>query len=426
MKKIIAEVAAVIMGILAFASVAHAQVFPPNLWRNVAGAIVPQSYTQPVGNGSTNAYFGHATILSCTGCVGSGSSVFPWPWTTTTHYGATVNSTSTPSWFINGIEASTTSYFDTVAVNNQSHFTNGITASSSSRFDTANITNLTVGTCTGCGGGGGGGITWPWTPATNYGVAVQSTSTPAWYTAGVQASSTSYFDGLTANTTNVGALTASGATDVQNLTVHGTCTGCGGGGTDTWTQSGNFLYPTDSSVWGAHIDSGSHNMFQNPGTLFLNSNSYLSAYPANVSASGDSPLYIASGYSWNAGDYKGMIAFSGANGYTPSNKVADIALHYYSGSHPSAVGLSFFTHSDSSVSTPLVEMLSITNNVGVNNPAPAYTLDVGGDVNTSGSYRAAGTAGLSTSVTYLKDVSTSCVMVFSGGILTSITGAGCP
>ena len=37
------------------------------------------------------------------------------------------------------------------------------------------------------------GAAWPFTPSTNFGVAVQSTSTPEWFTTGVQASSTSQF-----------------------------------------------------------------------------------------------------------------------------------------------------------------------------------------------------------------------------------------
>ena len=52
---------------------------------------------------------------------------------------------------------------------------------------------------------GAAGSAWPFTPSTNYGIAVQATSTPIWATAGLMASSTSYF--VNASST---ALTVSG------------------------------------------------------------------------------------------------------------------------------------------------------------------------------------------------------------------------
>src|SRR6185437_15271482 len=45
-----------------------------------------------------------------------------------------------------------------------------------------------------------GGGAWPFTPSTNYGMNVSATSTPIFDTAGIFASSTSHFVGITANT----------------------------------------------------------------------------------------------------------------------------------------------------------------------------------------------------------------------------------
>lgn len=50
--------------------------------------------------------------------------------------------------------------------------------------------NVTItGTCTGCGSG----AAFAWTPTTNYGAATNATSTPVWFQAGLQASTTAHF-----------------------------------------------------------------------------------------------------------------------------------------------------------------------------------------------------------------------------------------
>lgn len=72
------------------------------------------------------------------------------------------------------------------------------------------LTSLNIATTTGspCGSGSGGAA-WPFTPATNFGVSVQSTSTPIWDTGGLQASSTSQLLNLNVyGTLNVGGLSA--------------------------------------------------------------------------------------------------------------------------------------------------------------------------------------------------------------------------
>jgi hypothetical protein len=88
------------------------------------------------------------------------------------------------------------------------------------------VSNLSAGDCDvksnggvlycGTDATGAGGGAWPFTPSTNYGVAVQSTSTPAWFTTGVQASSTSYF--VNASTTRLTAQTIYGVGQVLTVT----------------------------------------------------------------------------------------------------------------------------------------------------------------------------------------------------------------
>jgi len=83
--------------------------------------------------------------------------------------------------------------------------------------------NITVtGTCTGCGSS----AAFPFTPTTNYNVAVNSTSTPIWFTAGLMASSTSYFpgSGIWNSSGNVGIGTTTPVTqlDIENMSATST------------------------------------------------------------------------------------------------------------------------------------------------------------------------------------------------------------
>ncbi len=58
---------------------------------------------------------------------------------------------------------------------------------------------------------------------------------------------------------------------------------------------------------------------------------------------------------------------------------------------------------------------------GISNSAPAYTLDVSGDVNFSGSLLSNGTAGLSVTLPYAKSLSATGTLTFTNGILTGHT-----
>jgi hypothetical protein len=139
---------------------------------------------------------------------------------------------------------------------------NPLATSSALSFATSTNTlttqNLTVtGTCTGCGGGGSG--SWPFTTTdTNFGVAVQSTTTPPWFKGsngwGLFASSTSVF--TNASTTNLTVfsnffLNGEGFTDLTGtglsnssgaLTVSGlTTTQFASANISQWTNNSNFI-----------------------------------------------------------------------------------------------------------------------------------------------------------------------------------------
>ena len=72
---------------------------------------------------------------------------------------------------------------------------------------------------------GAAGSAWPFTPSSNYGVAVQSTSTPVWATAGLMASSTSYFVNASSTALTVSGTaffgTATSTTDQDVSRLHG-------------------------------------------------------------------------------------------------------------------------------------------------------------------------------------------------------------
>lgn len=65
--------------------------------------------------------------------------------------------------------------------------------------------------------------------------------------------------------------------------------------------------------------------------------------------------------------------------------------------------------------------ITTTEKVGILQPAPGYSLDVGGDINTAGVFRAGGTGGAAGSVTLAKLTAggTTGSIVFSAGIITT-------
>lgn len=102
------------------------------------------------------------------------------------------------------------------------------------------LTSLNVATTTGspCGSGGGGSSIWPFTTTdTNYGVPVQSSTTPEWFKNGMMASTTSYFANSTTTLFTVSSLwmpgQSSGCAQFDSsakLTSTGVNCGTGGGG----------------------------------------------------------------------------------------------------------------------------------------------------------------------------------------------------
>lgn len=148
-------------------------------------------------NASTTPYFanffatnGNITNLTVSNCTGCGAR---FPFTPTLNYGALTNATGTPVWFQAGLQASSTSHFFNADFNSATSSAFAVTGSStvSGQFNAvggATFGNITVSSCTGCGG-----VAFPFTPTLNYAALTNATNTPVWFQAGLQASSTSHF-----------------------------------------------------------------------------------------------------------------------------------------------------------------------------------------------------------------------------------------
>lgn len=184
--------------------------------------------------------------------TGSGGS---YPFTPSTNFGVTMQATSGIPWFQNGLYASSSiigverltiynsngTASSTVTAGNGTStlagggldITNGglyvftdkvrapyFVGSSTATSTFAGGIDLSSG-CFAVGGACIGGTTyaWPWTPTTNWGLSVQSTGTPALYTAGVQASSTSYFANLWATGSSTLSTLTVGNSSTTNATT---------------------------------------------------------------------------------------------------------------------------------------------------------------------------------------------------------------
>jgi len=150
-----------------------------------------------------------AVSTSSLGIIG-GSGV--WPFTTgLTNFGTSTQATTTPGWFKMGIYASSTSQF---------------VYASTTALSAATLC-LTGDTCRSTWPSAGAGV-WPFTPSTNFGVPVQSTSTPEWFTNGLYASSTSQLVNASTSQVSFASLfgnalaTSSAGTTLGTLLFNGT------------------------------------------------------------------------------------------------------------------------------------------------------------------------------------------------------------
>lgn len=167
-------------------------------------------------------------VLKCGVDASAGGSSFAWPFT---KLSTNEQATSTTLAFLNGFLSTASSTFTsgplilasttlqaftgtnylalgstTLQAMTSSSSTIGILLSNSASTTNLAVTTLTAGNCvqagtggtitttgSACGSGGGSTFAFPFTSNTNYGATTMSTSTPLWFTAGFQASSTNNF-----------------------------------------------------------------------------------------------------------------------------------------------------------------------------------------------------------------------------------------
>ena len=260
-------------------------------------------------------------------------------------------------------------------------FANGFISNASSTFTTgllsmnggASTTNFTDQI-------GAAGGAWPFTASTNYGVAVQSTSTPIWATAGLVASSTSYFVNASSTALTVSGTaffgTATSTTLNSNSATIGSLTAGALSLGSLGTLAGGFLSQASSTVTGLLTALNSSSSLATIGTLWLPgvTNALLSTDSAGRLTATSTPTassFITTGATASLFPYASSTALTvsgvgdfGVGAFTSTTGTTTVA----SGQGFAVGGTQFVVQQGS-------------GNVGIGTASPSYALDVNGDVN---------------------------------------------
>ena len=227
--------------------------------------------------------------------------------------------------------------------------------------------------------GGGGGV-WPFTPSTNYGVAVQSTSTPFWATEGLMASSTSYFVNASSTALTVSGTaffgTATSTTLNSNSATIGSLTGGALSLSSLGTLAGGFLSQASSTVAGLLTTLNSSSSLATLGTLWLPSFT-------NALLSTDSTGKLVATSTPTAASFLATGTTASQFPYASSTALTVSGVGYF--------GLGAFTSTTGTTTIATGQGFTIggsqfvvqqgSGNVGVGTASPGYALDVNGDVN---------------------------------------------
>jgi|GEM_PF-2431296 hypothetical protein len=166
-----------------------------------------------------------AGTLSLTGALTGTGATFSGTLTAGT---LSVSSTTATSTFAGAVGVGTTTPGSLLSLGGIANFT-----AATSTFYAAGGINLAAGCFAVAGSciGSGSGSAWPFTSSTNFGIAVQATTTPAWFQSGLMASSSVRIDNTIVATTS-------------ELVTNGTFTG----GTTGWTLGSDVAYGTNNAV----------------------------------------------------------------------------------------------------------------------------------------------------------------------------------
>lgn len=215
------------------------------------------------------------------------------------------------------------------------------TNASTTNLSTSNklwLTGLTGQSCIGTDGNGlvgagscGGGGAWPFTPSTNFGTAVQSTSTPIWGTAGLQASSTSQFlnQNIWGNLTLKATSSALLATDSAGNIIATTSVGVNyltgilpiaNGGTNASSIGSHMLTAFDGTRIVSTSTPTMAAFIATSTTATSTIANALEVGPHSSSCTGENKLCVISpNSSWN--DYMGIWVQNTTNGSTASTDI---------------------------------------------------------------------------------------------------------
>lgn len=146
--------------------------------------------------------------------------------------------------------------------------------------------------------GSGGGSTFPFTPTTNYAVNTSATSTPLYDTAGIMASSTSYFDQIQVGSTTASTMATStffgGISTSQLGGISGVDFVLDTPNTTSTTHPGNMLFQAGSNSTHAGIPGGSISLIPGLGT---SGNGTVRVFAAGGNGSNDYAALDSSGLS---------------------------------------------------------------------------------------------------------------------------------
>ena len=227
---------------------------------------------------------------------------------------------------------------------------------------------------------GGAGSAWPFTPSTNYGVAVQSTSTPIWATTGLMASSTSYFVNASSTALTVSGTaffgTATSTTLNSNSATIGSLTAGSLSLGSLGTFAGGFLSQASSTVVGLLTTLNSSSSLATLGTLW---------FPniTNGLLSTDSTGKLVATSTPTAASFVATSTTASQFPYASSTALTVSGVGYF--------GVGAFTSTTGTTTVASGQGLTVggsqfvvqqgSGNLGIGTASPGYALDVNGDVN---------------------------------------------
>lgn len=223
--------------------------------------------------------------------------------------------------------------------------------------------------------------------------------------------------------------TASGSTStaLKGGTASGTYSIAAGNtvtasGTGSFAQGNNSRALADySQVRGLRVDANSYGMT----TIGLWS-PFQTTYNQTSFVSSDPLFWIANGESTTKRSVALSIRKDGniSIGWKDGNATRRFDVNAVNGYMRMAGDLNIVSHQNDQ--RPNLYVKANDGNVGINTSTPGQTLDINGNINVENDYYIKQTKGLTQTIGYINDQNYICWADYNSGLLTKITGTGCP